>query len=136
MNEYAKRIFILPHGMAEMMSYFVNDLVIDRDKRGGQWRVTVEPYKRKRTLDQNAYLHAVPLKIISQHTGHDLEELKEYLCGEAFGWKEITIGERTISKPVKTTSQLNVEQFTWFIEWVLAWASNELNLRIPLPEEK
>lgn len=130
-----KRTFILPHGMAEMMAYFVNDLVIEKGKKGGQWRVTVEPYRRKRSLDQNAYLHAVPLKLICDHTGHSLDDMKEYLCGEAFGWKQIEFKNRTISRPVKTTSELNVEEFSWFIEWVIAWASSTLNLRVPLPSE-
>ena len=129
-----KRGFILPAGTEALMTYLVRDL--PPLLVGKQYRVTIEPFRSKRSLDQNAYLHAVPLKIISQHTGFEIEELKEYLLGEAFGWRESTAFGKHRQLPVKHgTSSLRKDEFSWFIEWVIAWASNTLNLRIPLPEE-
>ena len=97
--------------------------------------VVIKDYEPKRSLDQNAFLHAVPLKIISSETGHSINEMKEYLLGEAFGWESVTIGEKTFERPLRRSSELNRKEFTWFIDWIQAWASNTLNLRIPNPNE-
>ena len=42
---------------------------------GKRVQVTVEKIKHKRTHSQNAYYHGVVVKLISQHTGHDPEQV-------------------------------------------------------------
>ena len=59
-----------------------------------------------------------------------------WLCGQAFGWDEYEIMGEKRKKPRLTTSQLNTEQFAWFIEWVVQWAAQEMELQIPLPNEE
>lgn len=98
-------------------------------------KVTVEPYSKRRSLNQNAFLHAVPLKLISEHTGYEIEELKEYLLGEAFGWQTKRLLNRDVSRPVKTSSELNTEEFNWFLDWIERWASETLGMILPKPNE-
>ena len=97
--------------------------------------VQVKQYQRRRTLEQNSFLHAVPLRLIVDHTGMEMDDIKTYLMGKAFGTKEIEIAGETISRPLKGTSDLNAEQFNWFLEWIEQWSSQELGLIIPKPNE-
>jgi len=98
--------------------------------------VTIAEYRAKRTLDQNAFLHAVPLRLIADHTGYSIEDIKEYLLGEAFGWEEYTILGKHQTRPVKRSSELNVKEFGWFLDWIEAWAANTLGLIVPRPDEE
>lgn len=108
---------------------------IDKLDPAKSWLVQVAKYQKKRTLDQNAFLHAVPLRLICDHTGYEIDDIKTLLCGRAFGWHEYEVlGERR-RKPCKTTSQLNTEQFNFFLEWLESWAAQELGLIIPKPNE-
>lgn len=99
------------------------------------WLVQVKQYRKPRSLEQNSFLHAVPLKLISEHTGYEIEDLKTYLMGEAFGWEEYEIMGEKRKRPRKTTSQLNTEEFTWFLDWLESWAAQKLDLLIPKPGE-
>lgn len=51
-------------------------------------RVKVEIARPDRTPKQNAYLWAVPYKLLSEVTGFTAEELHEHYCGEQFGLVE------------------------------------------------
>jgi hypothetical protein len=100
------------------------------------WEVRFEPYHPRRSLDQNAFLHAVPLQLIAEHTGFNKDELRDYLLMEAFGTNEKEVLGRTIVRPVKSSSQLTTKEFNWFLEWIEAWASHTLGLLIPKPNEE
>jgi hypothetical protein len=99
------------------------------------WLIQAQVYRRKRTLEQNSFLHAVPMKIICDHTGHSLDDMKIYLMGRAFGEVEYEVMGEIKTRPRLGTSQLNTEQFAWFLDWLEAWASQELGLLIPKPGE-
>lgn len=99
------------------------------------WRVEISEHRPKRSLEQNAYLHAVPLRILSEHTGYNVDEMKDYLLMEAFGTLDKEVMGRSIVRPAKRSSDLNTKEFSWFIEWIAAWAMNNLGLLIPMPNE-
>lgn len=101
-----------------------------------KWRVTIEPYRKRRSLEQNSYLHAVPLKMISDATGYEVDDLKMYFMGKAFGFEEYEIMGEKRKRPVMGTSDLNTEQFSFFMEWLQQWAAQELDLVIPSPREE
>jgi hypothetical protein len=99
------------------------------------WLIQAKEYRRKRSTEQNAFLHAVPLKLICEHTGYQLDDMKTYLLGNAFGWQEFEImGERR-RKPLRRSSELNTEQFSFFMEFCEQWAAQELGIIIPRPGE-
>lgn len=98
--------------------------------------VEITEYRSPRSLEQNAYLHAVPLRMICDQTGFDMEEMKQYLLGEAFGWEQTEIFGRTVQRPLRRSSRLNTKEFTWFLEWIEQWAANTLGLLIPRPNEE
>jgi hypothetical protein len=108
---------------------------IDELSDNRAWLVQVTQYRRKRSTEQNAFLHAVPLKLICEHTGYEIEDMKTYLLGQAFGWEEFEImGERR-KRPLKRSSQLNTAEFSFLMEFCERWAAQELSLIIPRPNE-
>ena len=109
---------------------FINAL--DPNKK---WAIEIKEYRRKRSNEQNRYIHAVPLMLISEFVGETVEEMKEYLCGEFTGWEDYTVMGRKKQRPVKTTSQMNTKEMTDFIEWMQWFGSSTLNLYIPSPNE-
>ena len=108
---------------------------IDELDPNRKWRVVIKEYRKQRSLYQNAYIHAVPLMLISEHTGYSINEIKEYLCGEFMGWEDYEMFGEIHKRPIKTTSQMNTKQMTEFIEFMQWWGSHQLNLRIPSPNE-
>jgi hypothetical protein len=99
------------------------------------WRVTIERYVKKRSNDQNSFLHAVPLRMICDETGHEMDDMKDYLLGTAFGWEEYEVMGSPRKRPVRRSSSLNTAEFTHFLEWIEAWAAQELGMIIPRPNE-
>jgi hypothetical protein len=98
--------------------------------------VEIKQYRAKRTLEQNSFLWAVPIRMISEYTGMEAEDVKDYLMSRAFGTKEIEIAGTVITKPRLGTSDLNTEQFNWFLEWIESWAAQELGIIVPKPNEE
>lgn len=61
--------------------------------------------KRERTHPQNRYLWGVAYKLLSQHTGYEIDDCAEFLCGQFFGWVEKKLpGNRTAQVPRRTTT--------------------------------
>lgn len=99
----------------------------------GRMRISVEPIGEKRSLDQNAYWWAVPVKILAEHCGYTDSQMHYALLGECFGYTSGPTGKAVPVKP--SSSELTVAEFTQLIEWVLTWAPTELGVIIPGPSE-
>ena len=106
-------------------------------------RVTVEIAQPDKTPKQNAYLWAVPYKMLSEHTGFEVEEISEYLCGMHFGWKEKKLpGGRTVEVPRRTTTKdengerdvLKFDDFWKYVRWIQRVGDNQ-GIRIPDPDK-
>ena len=73
-------------------------------------RVTVEIAQPDKTPKQNAYLWAVPYKMLSAQTGYEPEEIHEWNCGQQWGWdvrkcpRTPLNDEGTKSVPCRTTT--------------------------------
>lgn len=112
----------------------------ERDQRRGYFQtlagkrveIIVRKERVKRSVDQNAYLHAVPFPILAEHFGNSIEEVKYVLMGECFGWHEVA-GREIPIKP--STSSMTVEECSHFINWLIPWAMTEHGCAIPLPNE-
>jgi hypothetical protein len=126
---------IIPKGIPhpEHKSQVVADIMNLPDNRA--WLVQVTQYRRKRSTEQNAFLHAVPLKMICDHTGDEIEDMKALLMGMCFGFEEFEILGQRRKKPLKTTSQLNTAEFSFFMEFCERFAAMEWGMIIPRPNE-
>jgi hypothetical protein len=105
-----------------------------RRRKDGPVTVTIADLKSQRSLDQNAYLHAAVFPPIAEHCGYSIPECKLVLMGECWGWKHDTLSGRDL--PIKpSTSEMTVEDATYFIDWVIPWAATELGVVVELPNE-
>jgi len=85
--------------------------------------VTIEVYKRrsKRSLKQNAFLHAA-IEPWATHIGETVTGLKIMLLGEVFGWT--TIHGHAV--PTKDhTSELNTEEFSDVMAYAMQAAAED-----------
>ena len=92
--------------------------------------VSIDLYKEKRSLPQNAYYHTIVVKMISEHTGETPEtihkEMKSMFLRESLPMGGIEI---------KSTTKLKTNEFEEYLSKIRMWASSFLSLYIPNPGE-
>ena len=139
--------FILPKGSRKRALPLALQVLESLDELVA-WRVLVQPVKHARSLSQNAYLWAVPNKLISDKTGYEVEEVHEYLLGAYFGWREKRVPKKPSnpkgleSVPNRTTTTdergrrnvLTTTQFAEYVDFVQRFAATKLQLVIPDPD--
>jgi hypothetical protein len=101
------------------------------------WQVTVEPFKKPRTNQQNAYLWGVVYPTILEAGGETLrgwqaDDLHEYFLGEIYGWETLDGMGRKRMKPVKRSSRMSRSDFMNFLEEISQRCAN-LGIVIPEP---
>lgn len=89
------KTFILPHGQQALLDALAQ---IDPNKRV---KVTVDAYKRSRSLGMNAAHWAGVITPLAEFIGDSPEEVHRDLCGLYWGWVETQWGGR---KPKRTTT--------------------------------
>jgi hypothetical protein len=97
--------------------------------------VEIKRHVKKRSLDQNAYIHAVPLKMMSDKTGYSVDDIKTFMCGEFSGWRETEIFGRKRAKPMLSTSDMDSKQMSDFIEFLIWFGADKMGISIPYPNE-
>lgn len=95
--------------------------------------VKVTPKQRKRSLNQNAYWWAEPVKRLAEHCGYTPAQMHYALLGECFGYVAGPTGQPVPMQP--SSSALNVREFSVLIDWVLVWANAELGVAVMPPDE-
>lgn len=139
--------FVLPRGDRKRALPLATEVLAGLDELVA-WNVTIEPVKHERSASQNAYLWAVPNKMISDATGYEVEEVHEYLCGQHFGWKDKRVPKTprnpsgVESVPIRTTTTdergkrnvLTTTQFSDYVDFVQRFAAKKLGLVIPDPD--
>lgn len=93
--------------------------------------IEIRKYRSKRSLKQNAWLHAA-IKPLADHVGSKTEELKLDLLGMTFGWQDTRGGAKLPN--IMHTSELNTEQFSELMDTLIEEAAKE-NIVILLPDE-
>lgn len=95
--------------------------------------------KPRRTMSQNAYLHAA-LSYFGLQTGYSLAEVKRWYFKETCNpelfirEKEDTLNAET-RKVLRSSNDLTTEEMTLAIERFRNWASQKAGVYIPSPEE-
>ncbi len=101
---------------------------------GKNVEVIVRKVRTQRSLDMNAYLHAVVFPILAEYFGESIEDTKLVTMGECWGWKTDKVTGRDI--PINAhTSDMSVEESAYFVDWVVPWALTKFGVVIPLPNE-
>ena len=96
---------------------------------GVKCEVTVKRYRKKRSNPQNAYYWGVVLKILGDHLGYTPEEMHS-----AVGMEFLTIREEGKLPYIRSTTDLNTQEFNEFLEVIKIWVAQEFGVYIPDPE--
>jgi hypothetical protein len=97
---------------------------------GEEVEIEIRKKRTKRTLKQNAYLHAA-IAPFAEHLGYTVEELKLALLGECFGFHQVG----GVTLPMKLhTSGLSTQEFVEITELLIQKAAEE-GVMILYPEE-
>lgn len=99
----------------------------------GQYVLTIKRANTKRTIAQNDLMW-MWLECIARETGTSKDDIYMYYC-KKFLCKVITIGEKQ-EKIYNTSSKLNTEQMTDFLNKIQADAAAELGIRLPQPTDR
>jgi hypothetical protein len=102
---------------------------------GREVELSLQRWRDRRTLRQNAYLWSVVYKLISDHTGYTTEEVHDFCKDKFLGTKILRIGdeEREVKK---CTHDLPRDKFFEdYIDPIRMWSSQELNIIIPDPNK-
>lgn len=100
---------------------------------GKRVELTLKEEKSQRSLNQNNYYWGVVLKVLSEHTGYDPDDMHE-ICRYMFLKSFKTVGNKELEY-VKSTADLNTAEFEEYLEKIRRWAAVELNCYTPLPNE-
>lgn len=116
--------FRLPAGKTGLIKFI--DRLCEGDK---QWVCTIEPYREKRTLSQNALLWGVVYPQVATFFGGDVtkDDVHDALGDMFLPTETNPIDGR--SRRVSTT-KLSKRQFADYIEAILAWAATEHGLHV------
>jgi hypothetical protein len=106
---------------------------------GKRVQVTVEKIKNSRTIQQNRYYWGVVVKLIAQHTGHDPEQIHEFLklkfSPRWFMMWPVGKNQFEEQRIPTSTTRLDTLEFVDYTEKCRMWANEFLGLEIPLPGE-
>ena len=79
------------------------------------WEVTVQPYKKNRSLEQNDMFHAW-CGSIADKTGHTKEEIKNILIETVFGTEEYLNLQGNQRTRIRQTSSMTIGEMSELIE--------------------
>lgn len=96
------------------------------------WQVTIEPKTKKRTLNQNA-LYWKWVGLIADATGNDNDDVHEALKAKFLTPRTIDLGGE--QREIRSTAKQDKAAMTAFMDKVYAFATSELGLYLPTPEE-
>jgi hypothetical protein len=100
------------------------------------WLVTVEQYRKRRSLSQNALLwkwHGEVIKAVGEHTGMDAEDLHEFFKRKFLTPRIVELNGEIVER--YTTTKLTTVEMSEFMTRIYAFVTSELGLLLPLPEE-
>ncbi len=101
------------------------------------WAITVEPYKKRRSLSQNALMWAWindVAKHVHEATGQDNDEIHEFFKGQFLPRRIIEIGGIVENAP-GSTKDLTTAEMATYMGQIYAWVTSELGLLLPVPED-
>lgn len=107
---------------------------IDRCPDGKAYEVSIVLKKDRRTLPQNR-LYWLYVACIMDETGNDRDALHDFFRRKFLPVKYGVLGgERT--ERLTSTTELDTVQFTGYTDRIVAFASSELGIVLPNPEDR
>ena len=101
--------------------------------QNGTYTNTVKRQSDKRSIAQNDLMW-MWMQCIENETGTPKDEVYMYYC-KKFLMRTVSIGER-MERIYMTSSKLNSEQMTAFLNQIQADAASELGITLPTPQDR
>ena len=101
--------------------------------QNGTYHITIKKVSEKRSIAQNDLLW-MWMACIENETGTPKDEVYMYYC-KKFLMRTMTIGQRS-ERIYLTSSKLNTEQMTTFLNQIQADALQELGITLPTPQDR
>ena len=98
------------------------------------WDIKVTKKRCRRSITQNN-LYWLWLTCIEQETGQDRNSLHEFFKAKFLGFEEFQVLNHTVTKVISTT-QKDTRQFKEYLDSIQMFASVELGIVLPEPEDK
>lgn len=124
-------IVIRNEEMRRRVISFLNNLNIEKP-----WEITIEPYRKKRSLSQLRLMWLWISEVaehVREHTGMDSEDVHAFLKEKFLPPRIIEIAGEAVE--YRTTTKLTTAEMSEYMDRIYAWATTELGLLLPLPEE-
>ena len=99
----------------------------------GTYTITVKKVQEKRSIAQNDLMW-MWLTCIENETGTPKDEVYMYYC-KKFLMRTVSVGQK-MERIYMTTSKLNMEQMTEFLNKLQADAQTELGITLPTPQDR
>jgi hypothetical protein len=96
---------------------------------GSEVKVLISRAKKNRSNPQNNYLRGVVYPLISENTGYTNEEVHD-----AMKYKFLMTEDSPLVR-VRSTASLSTIEFEAYLEQIKTWASSELGIVIPNPND-
>lgn len=96
-------------------------------------------FKKDRSSNQNRYYWGVIIDLLSEHTGFNRDEMHEVLKHKFLRrtlWVPKKDGVKEQSIITYSTTDLTTKQFEEFLAAIRMWASQDLGVCIPEPNEQ
>lgn len=119
----------IENGKAKVYQPELMQMYIESLKEGTEIKYTLGVHRNTRSNEQNRYMFGVVYLMISERTGYFIEEVHD-----AMKIKFLTIEETPLHR-VRSTSTLDTLELEEYLTKIRTWASLELGLYIPLPNE-
>ena len=128
MSRAVKPILIADERGREIAKAAIDRLPLDKP-----WQITIARHRKKRSLPQNAWLHAM-FSTIADETGNDIETVKAFYRDLFLGRVLVRIGddERMVGR---STTTLKTDEMAELCEKVHAHALAELGIYCPHPDD-
>lgn len=99
----------------------------------GKYTITIKRTNEKRSIPQNDLMW-MWLTCIERETGTPKDDVYMYYC-KKFLMKTIQVGNK-MERIYNTSSKLNMEQMTEFLNKIQVDAATELGITLPKPEDR
>ena len=99
--------------------------------RGRDVWVTVSRQQHNRTMPQNRYYFGVVVEMVAGYIGESRDETHALLKEKFLPRRRIELLNGKFIEMPPSTRELDVEQFTAYIEQIRVWAAQWLGLSIP-----
>jgi hypothetical protein len=125
------QIIIRDEGLRQRVLDVIGKLNLDK-----LWQVTIEPYRKKRSLSQNALMWKwidEVVKHVYETTGQDKDDIHLIFKQKFANVKCVGLGGDEYL--VRSTRKMTTAEMSTYMDAIYAFCTSELGLFLPLPEE-